>query len=70
MLEVTGSNVRRCIAASTRGIVVGISLTPKLDISERKDYYETSQVQMIVEMGAIRTEGALVQEVKTTASVQ
>lgn len=68
MLNVDSSNVRSCFAASTRGIVVGISLTPKLDISERKDYYETHQVQMIVEMGAVRTEGCLIQKVKTTAS--
>lgn len=68
MLDVNSSNVRSCFAASTRGIVVGISLTPKLDVSERKDYYETHQVQMIVEMGAVRTEGCLIQKVTTTAS--
>lgn len=68
MLEVTASNVRRCIAASSRAIAVGISLKPKFDVSERKDYYETTQLQIIVEMGAIRTEGTLIQEVKTTAT--
>lgn len=68
MLEVNSSNVRSCFAASTRGIVVGVSLTSKFDVSERKDYYETHQVQMIVEMGAVRTEGKLVQKVLTTAT--
>lgn len=69
MLNVTDAGVRECIAASTRGIVVGISLTPKLSIDNRPDYYETDQIQMIVEMGAVRTEGCLVQKVNTTATV-
>jgi len=69
MLEVDSSNIRSCVAASTRGIAVGISLQPKLSIDERKDYIETSQIQMVVEMGAIRTEGTLIQKVTTTATV-
>lgn len=69
MLKVDGSGNRECIAASTRGIVVGVSLAPKLSVDNRPDYYETDQIQMIVEMGAVRTEGCLVQKVKTTATV-
>ncbi len=69
MLHVTDAGVRECVAASTRGIVVGISLTPKLSVDNRPDYYETDQIQMIVEMGAVRTEGCLVQKVNTTATV-
>lgn len=68
MLPVNSSYVRTCFAASTRGLVMGVSLTPKLDVSPRKDYYETTQIQCIVEMGAIRTEGCLVQKIKTTAT--
>lgn len=68
MLKVDGSGNRECIAASTRGIVVGVSLAPKLSVDNRPDYYETDQIQMIVEMGAVRTEGCLVQKVKTTAT--
>lgn len=68
MLAVDNSNIRSCFAASTRGIVVGISLTPKLSIDKRNDYIETNQVQMVVEMGAVRTEGCLIQKIKTTAT--
>ena len=68
MLAVDSSNIRSCFAASTRGIVVGISLTPKLSIDKRNDYIETNQVQMVVEMGAVRTEGCLIQKIKTTAT--
>lgn len=68
MLNVDDQGQRSCFAMSTRGLVVGVSLKPKFDISDRKDYYETKQVQCIVEMGAVRTEGALIQKVLTTAT--
>jgi hypothetical protein len=68
ILPVNSSNIRSCFAASTRGIVVGISATPKLKVVERDDYIETTQVQLITELGAVRTEGKLIKEVKTTAT--
>lgn len=61
------SSVRSCFATTTEGIAVGVSVV-KLDIKERSDYYETTQVQAILEMGAVRTEGVQVQKVTTTAT--
>ncbi len=68
ILPVNGSNVRSCFAASTRGIVVGVCSEPKLKIVERDDYVETTQVQLVTEIGAVRTEGKLIQLVQTTAT--
>jgi len=68
ILPVTAANVRSCFAASTRGIVVGVCAEPSLKITERDDYIETTQVQLVVEMGAVRTEGKLIQLVNTTAT--
>jgi hypothetical protein len=65
LLSVT-SGVRDCIAASERGIVYGMSLDLSLKIQERPDYVETTQVQAIIQLGAVRTEGVLVQKVQTT----
>lgn len=61
------SGVRSCFATTTEGIAVGVSVV-KLDIKERDDYYETTQVQALLEMGAVRTEGVQVQKVTTTAT--
>jgi len=61
------STVRSCIAASSRGICVGMSKDMSITVTERDDYIETTQVQVILEMGAVRTEGALIQKVTTTA---
>ena len=61
-----GAGERDCFAMSTRGMCVGISKEIELKIQERNDLYETTQVQAIFELGAIRTEGILVQKVRTT----
>lgn len=60
------SGTRNCIAASERGIVYGMSLDLSLKIQERADLVETTQVQAIIQLGAVRTEGVLVQQVNTT----
>jgi hypothetical protein len=65
LLSVT-SGTRSCIAASERGIVVGMSLDLSLKVQERPDLVETTQIQAIIQLGAVRTEGVLVQEVDTT----
>lgn len=65
-LLAVASGVRNCIAASERGIVYGMSLDLSLKIQERPDLIETTQVQAIVQLGAVRTEGVLVQQVNTT----
>lgn len=60
------AGTRNCIAASERGIVYGMSLDLSLKIQERADLVETTQVQAIIQLGAVRTEGVLVQQVNTT----
>lgn len=62
-----GSSERELIAASSRGICMGVSKEMSIKITERDDLIETSQVQVIMEVGAVRTEGALVQKVRVTA---
>lgn len=58
---------RTLLAGSTRGICVGMSKEMAIKIQERNDYIETTQVQVVMELGAVRTEGVLVQKVTTTA---
>jgi hypothetical protein len=58
---------RQLIAASKGAFCVGVSKDISISIKERDDYIETTQVQAILEIGAVRTEGALVQKVSVTA---
>ena len=60
------SGVRANIACSTRALVYGMSLDLNLKIQERPDLIETTQVQAIIQLGAVRTEGALAQQVSAT----
>lgn len=62
------SSVRACFAMSTRGICVGMSKEFSLKVEPRPDLIEVTQVQIIFDLGAVRTEGPLVQQVNTTAS--
>lgn len=63
----TVSGERNLIAASSRGFCVGVSKEMSIKITERDDYIETHQVQAIMEIGAVRTEGKLVKKVRVTA---
>jgi hypothetical protein len=65
MLAVS-SGVRANISCSTRALVYGMSLDLNLKIQERSDLVETTQVQAIIQLGAVRTEGVLMQQVNTT----
>lgn len=65
LLSVT-SGVRDCIVASERGMVYGMSLGLTLKVQERVDLVDTTQVQAIIQLGAVRTEGVLVQKLQTT----
>lgn len=58
---------RNLIAATERAICLGISKEMGIKITERDDYVETNQVQVVMEIGAVRTEGALIQKVRVTA---
>lgn len=62
------STTRDCIAASKRGICVGISEELTIDIDKRPDLNNLTQVQATMMMGAVRTEGKLVKKVQTTAT--
>lgn len=65
ILTVSGG-VRSCFAASTRGTCVGLSKEMTLKIQDRPDYVDVKQVQINFILGAVRTEGVLVQKVNTT----
>lgn len=66
VVGVTGG-VRSLMAGSDRGICLGVSKDISIKIVERNDLIETTQVQAIMEIGAVRTEGKLIQKVTTTA---
>lgn len=63
----SSSGERNLIAASSRAFCVGVSKEMSIKITERDDYIETHQVQAIMEIGAVRTEGKLVKKVRVTA---
>jgi hypothetical protein len=67
VLETLGSSndYRRCVAASTRGIVVGIHDSLTVETQKRTDLVQTEQIIAVVTMGALRTEGKLIQELRT-----
>jgi hypothetical protein len=66
ILNVSGG-VRDCIATSTRGICVGISREFDIQVQPRHDLHDTVQVIITGEIGAVRTEGILVQKIQTNA---
>jgi len=61
----TTQDHRRCVAASTRGIVVGLNSGTETDVEDRPDLIQTKQVIAVIILGAVRTEGKLVQELQT-----
>lgn len=61
------SGVRTLLAASSRGLVLGVSKEMSIKIEERPDYIETKQLQVVAEIAGLRTEGCLLQKVTTTA---
>lgn len=65
ILNVTAA-VRSCFAMAQGGMCVGISKEMAISIKDRADLYETTQVEIIFELGAVRTEGKLVQKVTAT----
>ena len=65
VLTVTGG-VRACIAMSTRGLCYAMPKQFEIKVQERTDLVQTNQVQVNWTLGAVRTEGVLVQQVNTT----
>jgi len=66
-LLAVNAGTRDNIAMSSRGLCYGMSVDLKLKIDDRPDYIETTQVQAIIQLGAVRTEGVLLQKVQTTS---
>lgn len=64
------STTRDCIAVAVTpqhsGVVMGLSKDITIKVQERTDLIETTQVVVTMEVGALRTEGVLVQKVQTT----
>ena len=65
VLAVSGG-VRSCFAMATGGIAVGLSRSWEITYKDRPDYIDTKQIQIVGTLGAVRTEGKLVQKVTTT----
>lgn len=62
------SSERALVSMAENGIFVGISKDIMIEVQDRNDLVETKQVVAIFELGAVRTEGKLVQKVRTTAT--
>lgn len=60
------STTRDCIAMTGRALCYGLSKDMSINIKDRPDFIETTQVQIIGQWGAVRTEGVLMQKVQTT----
>lgn len=60
------AGVRSCFALAQGGMCVGMSKEMELSIDKRADLHETTQVAIVFELGAVRTEGVLVKKVTTT----
>lgn len=60
-------STRNCLAIAEGGICVGVSKEIDIKIQERPDLVDTYQVVASYYLGAVRTEGKLIQQVTTTA---
>lgn len=68
IINVRTGSVRENIAFAGRGLCYGISKDMTIKIQDRPDFIDTKQVQITGILGAVRTEGVLVQQVDTTAT--
>lgn len=62
------STTRDCIMGSSRGLCLGISQDLSIEVDKRPDLNNLTQVQASMMMGAVRTEGKLIQKFQTTQS--
>ena len=65
IISVSGG-VRSCIAMSSRGLCYAMPKQFEILVQDRADLVQTKQVQVNWTLGAVRTEGVLVQKVTTT----
>lgn len=66
ILAVSAGNVRSCIALASDGIEVGLAKDAEVFMDIRPDLNRAKQVQAVLMLGAVRKEGARVQEYQTT----
>jgi len=66
ILAVSAGNVRSCIALASGGIEVGLAKDAEVFMDIRPDLNRAKQVQAVLMIGAVRKEGARVQEFQTT----
>lgn len=66
ILDVTAGVRTSFVMCSKRAIVVGMSKEMSVKVDNRPDLVETTQVQIIFDLGAVRTEGVLIEKVTTT----
>lgn len=60
------SGTRDCFALATGGLAVGLSRDWEITVKDRADLVNVRQIQATTVLGAVRTEGVLVQKVQTT----
>lgn len=65
LLSVSGG-VRNCFALATGGLCVGMAREWEISIKDRPDYVDTKQIQITGVLGAVRTDGDLIQKLTTT----
>jgi hypothetical protein len=61
------AGVRSSFVMSKGAVVVGISRGWNVTVKDRADYVDTKQIQVVGVLGAVRTEGKLIQKFTTTA---
>jgi hypothetical protein len=66
-LNISGSNEKQHIAIAQGGICVGLAKDFEIKVYDDHRYYGTRVIEVSAQMGAVRTEGALVQRVVTPA---
>ena len=62
----TSAGVRTSFCMAEGAICVGMARTWEIKIEDRNDLYDTRQVKITGVLGAVRTEGKLIQKVTTT----
>lgn len=65
LLDVT-AGVRTCFALAENGLAVGMARDWDIQVDRRPDYVKVTQVQITGVLGAVRTEGKLLQKLTTT----
>lgn len=65
ILQTVGGN-RELLLLKRGGIVVGSPQAMTIKVQDRPDLYRTKQIQAVLVMGAVRTEGKLLQKVTVT----